>query len=475
MTTRRVVLFLVLYYALQLVLRVLASGSIAWDEAEQMLWAQDVRLGYGSQPPLYTWLQAGVSGLLGPGIVSVVLLKFGLLLATFLLLLKLSRAMIHDERLSLLAALSFVFIPEIAWESLRERSHSVLACAMGAATMLLGINLRGALSYALFGLCAALGILSKYNFVLFLVPFLGAGLSLEPYRRALLDRKMLIAAAVFLAALLPHAIWAASRPDLLFAESKRLHVTGATGALPVRAAGVWSLLLSVLSLVGPLVAVYAIVCRRGERGGLRGTEEVLLRRMFLGALLICLLTVVVLGFRMRARWLLPGLFAVPIWLVLRYRPRLTPRPYRIIAGIAAAAFLGTLVAAPIALRTSEFNAQKLIYAPGEAVVRSIRDAAQNPATVVADNLVTGAHLLLAFPGARVLSPGAPLPETPPPGQWLVVWDATQRAEPPASLVHILKDKRGIDLRTLPPTFAAGPYRWSPAGPSRFAFVSLGAP
>lgn len=37
--------------------RVAISPALKWDEAEQMLWSQQLALGYGAQPPLYTWLQ----------------------------------------------------------------------------------------------------------------------------------------------------------------------------------------------------------------------------------------------------------------------------------------------------------------------------------------------------------------------------------------------------------------------------------
>ncbi len=463
------------YFALQCALRLAASSSIALDEGQQLVWAQDLRWGYGSHPPLYTWLQACVFRLLGTSLSSVVVLKFGILLAIFLLLLRTARTLVGDERLSVLAAVSLVLVPEIAWGSLADRSHSLLACAMAILTLLAGLKLRGdgAATHALFGLSAALGILSKYNFAVFLVPFLGAGLTLEPYRRAFLDRRMLLAAAVFLAVLLPHAIWAGSRPDVLLEESGELLARGATGALAVRAAGVWSLLRAIVGLVGPLIAVYLVVCRNagGEAQVARGgTEETLLRRTFLGAIALCLVTVVATGFRVRDRWLLPALFAVPIALVVRFRPRLTVRRTRILAGLAATVFLGTLVGAPLVLRHMEYGSEHRIRAPGEEVLRAIRARVESPGTIVAHSLVTGAHLRLAYPGARILAPGAPLPARRPPGPWLVVWDATRDAAPPEAVVKIAGEELGIDLCRLPPELVEGPYRWAPAGPSRFAFV-----
>ena len=39
------------------VARVTLSPALKWDEAEQILWTQQLAWGYGAQPPLYTWLQ----------------------------------------------------------------------------------------------------------------------------------------------------------------------------------------------------------------------------------------------------------------------------------------------------------------------------------------------------------------------------------------------------------------------------------
>jgi len=47
-------------------MRLLASPALKWDEAEQILWTQELALGYGPQPPLYTWLQWAMNQVFGP-------------------------------------------------------------------------------------------------------------------------------------------------------------------------------------------------------------------------------------------------------------------------------------------------------------------------------------------------------------------------------------------------------------------------
>ena len=55
-------------------MRLLASPALKWDEAEQILWTQELALGYGPQPPLYTWLQWAMNQVFGPSVLALSLL-----------------------------------------------------------------------------------------------------------------------------------------------------------------------------------------------------------------------------------------------------------------------------------------------------------------------------------------------------------------------------------------------------------------
>ena len=65
-----------------IVSRVAISSGMKWDESEQILWAQSLALGYGPQPPLYTWLQWGANALLGPSVLALALVKGVLMILT---------------------------------------------------------------------------------------------------------------------------------------------------------------------------------------------------------------------------------------------------------------------------------------------------------------------------------------------------------------------------------------------------------
>ncbi|MCZ7561386.1 MAG: glycosyltransferase family 39 protein [Burkholderiaceae bacterium] len=166
---RQLLLLMLLYFGAHLLSRVLVSGALELDEAEQALWTQRLAAGYGAQPPLYTWLQWGVFQLAGVSVFSLALLKNVLIALTYLFMyLAALRAM--PARLALLASASMLLIPHIGWESHRDLTHSVLVTTLASATILVVLRLverpRAAL-YLLLGLVAGLGILSKYSYALF--------------------------------------------------------------------------------------------------------------------------------------------------------------------------------------------------------------------------------------------------------------------------------------------------------------------
>src|SRR5262245_13051750 len=72
-----------IYFGLQIVTRSLVSNSLRMDEAEQLLLIQEWSWGYGSQPPLYTWMQKILISAFGINVLALSLLKNALLLSIY--------------------------------------------------------------------------------------------------------------------------------------------------------------------------------------------------------------------------------------------------------------------------------------------------------------------------------------------------------------------------------------------------------
>lgn len=118
--TLKFLLLLGCYFSLHIVLRVIISDSLDYDEAEQALLGQWLLAGYTEQPPLYTWIQYGLFKLFGKGVFAISLLKNSLLYLTYIFVFFSSREVLRDGRAAILATASLLLIPQIAWESQRD-------------------------------------------------------------------------------------------------------------------------------------------------------------------------------------------------------------------------------------------------------------------------------------------------------------------------------------------------------------------
>src|SRR5678815_3960771 len=126
---------LAIYFGLHVLTRSLVSNNLQLDEAEQLILTQQWRWGYGSQPPLYDWIQTGLFGILGVNVFALSLLKNVALWMAYVFTFLAAREILTNARLAALAAVGMLFFPHIAWESQRDQSHLVMATALAAATL----------------------------------------------------------------------------------------------------------------------------------------------------------------------------------------------------------------------------------------------------------------------------------------------------------------------------------------------------
>lgn len=222
---RWLLLGLVLYFGLHFISRVLVSPSLELDEAEQLLHLQTLSLGYGFQPPLYTWLQALVFTFTGPGVLGLALLKALLLWLTWWAAYRAAR-LFYEAKDALAVGLSLALFPQFLWESQRDLTHTVLlvACVALAWLLMLGLHLRrvdgltmkanqrvSALPCgwaALLGLLVGAAILAKYSAGLWVVIVVfSIALAGGPLRHWLSLRPLVLILLVAFVVVLPHGLW----------------------------------------------------------------------------------------------------------------------------------------------------------------------------------------------------------------------------------------------------------------------------
>ncbi len=426
------------YLSLVYVVRVFLFAGASEDDAEQLIYAQLWAWGYKpAQPPLYSWLVMVFQLGLGVGIPAVETLKFLTLFALYGFYYLAAAEILDDQRLAGLATLTVLGFFFMAWDAVINYSHTVLLGATIAGALWAVVRLRrssGLGAYALAGLWIGVGLLSKYNFVLFLAALLAAAAAEPVLRRRLLCWRVGVSVIVAAAVAAPFYIWFLSAPEgLASAQASATPFPHSDSFLKDSASGVFAVLRGAASIVLPGIAIMALVFPRAWR---RRPGGVGLQR-FLEVYFISLAVIVfavVIGLRVtfiQNHWLLV-VMPLPIYGFLRIA---ASGPTRARLNGYAGVMCALALAAPLALAfrfvTGPGYCKKCnFFMPYAALSDQIMATGFRRGTIVAfDNPhQLGGNLRRFFPESRVVSPRY-LPFVPPltgrAGDCLIVWNAVR--------------------------------------------------
>jgi len=420
LSPRQWLLALVIYLGAQMLVRLWAGEALERDESEQVLWAQQLALGFGTQPPLYTWLQRAVFELVGVSVLGLTLLKHGLLALTYLFTFAAARTLMPGP-LAALAAASMLLLPQISVDSHRDLTHVVLCTTTTAATWwaVLALRRRPTLwGYAALGLAVGLGMLSKYSYAVVALALLLALATAADTRSLLLHRGMVLALAVAALVVAPHALWLLS--NLPQATGGTLAKMGATSGLPwieKLRLGFGELIVSTVWFLTPLWIVLAALFARGRsrEGSVPGPACGLMRR-YLAAIAALLLALVLAGAltQVKGRWLQPFLVVAPLAFFacapqLRHHPRL--------AALQRVLLVWAVLMVVLMTVRMPFNGWRgrteVMHVPVRTLAQALRDAGYDGRPIVATRNTLGGALRVQFAPARVVVVGLrdePLPD-----------------------------------------------------------------
>ncbi|MCX6895398.1 MAG: glycosyltransferase family 39 protein, partial [Verrucomicrobia bacterium] len=380
------------YFALQIIGRTALGGAVELDSAVQLVKSQSWQWGYDVQPPL-----------------ALVALKYLVLAGTCLFVFQSVKEMGGEVRCAIAAALGLALLPQLVWESQRDQTDSVLATMLAAAALWLFIRLSRApktVFYLAFGVVAALGCLSKYNYAVFLVALLLAAGSLPEFRRAVWRGKFLWSLAAFAVIAAPHVLWMASHRATVLARADEVHVTGGN-IFAAFGASAGSLVTAVFAFSGLAVAAYAILFARAPVVNLEPAEfekhRRLVGRILLAGGWLCVAMVVVAQARFKDRWMQPLLFLTPVWLALATCRRLDSARWKWLVGLTttiAVAVMVILLTMPFwAAATGKHRYLNPDYAKLAAAIRA---HGFRQGVIVAADAKIGGNLRLSFPDSRIL-------------------------------------------------------------------------
>jgi 4-amino-4-deoxy-L-arabinose transferase-like glycosyltransferase len=239
------------------------KNALELEDAEQAYYSQWLRWGYDDQPPLYAWLQYLINQIFGVQKGSFSVLRGAIFASILVSLAHFGKIMRLNEKKSELAVFTLVLVPVFIDFTFRRLSHTSLLCLVILLSFIVIQRLlqdKTWINYALLGFVVGIGVLSKYNYVLFLVAF---GLVLffdNGLRQIFFNKKMLLSIVLAGLLLAPHAYWLLG-PDGYFTElrdSIALKTESKTSTVFYGIGPLFSLLLTFLKLMAPLLVVVAI-------------------------------------------------------------------------------------------------------------------------------------------------------------------------------------------------------------------------
>ena len=452
-TPRGFALLLGAYALFHLVLRVAVSPIVSIDDARETVFAQTLAWGYQPrQPPLYNWLVWVAFRLLGPGVLALSVVKYAVLSAAYAFVYLSARRMLRDPRLPTLATMGLLVMVPVNWYLHEALTHSVAVLAAAAATLYAALRLldqSGPRAYAWLGLAVGLGLLSKFSYAVVALALFVAAATLPSFRARLASPRLLVTLAVAVLVVLPFARWYLAHGfGFLRMASVEIRAGEGDDLLDGALDGLFYVLKVTFIYATPLwaicLAVVPAVYRRplllpaDAPAGARLVERFLLTVLaLLGAAAVTGLVTF-----LKFRWLLPGLFVLPLLAFARI-DRLGPgreqlRKLAVLFLVAEALVAGSIL---LRIYTGSLGGRPYkLNEPYDEVASRLRDAGFQGGTIVTGLGPLGGNLRLQLPGARVVSQESPYYVPPPsmtPGACLVAWERGGFERVPPDLVDLL--------------------------------------
>ncbi len=301
-----------IYFTIFLLSRVIIGNALERDEAEQLLLSSTMQLGYSTQPPLYTWIQSIFFKLFNNPILSLSLFKNMLLFFIYFLTHKTTLILSKNRTTAVIAASSLLLIPSFSWEYQRDLTHSVLVTFFSMLLLFLIVILRekkaSTLDYGILGVVAALGILSKYSFILLIATILVVSIYDSKLRSLIFNKNIFISIFVSLLTISPHSYWVFTHFNTATADT--LHKMQINSNFNI-IQSIKVLFFAIVELLALYLALFFIFFHNI----INLNKEPFLKKYIIALTII--LIIVVTAFKMqnfRGRWIVPFFLPITIYM-----------------------------------------------------------------------------------------------------------------------------------------------------------------
>ncbi len=444
-------LLLAIYFGIHAITRALISETAGLDDSYQVLLAQKLSWGYGPQPPLYTWLVIGITRIFGASTFTLTLLKESLIFVTYALTYLNTRWLTRSHACGVVAAVALQFIPSVSWESQRDLTNTVLTSTVVMLTLFIFFRLNSNRwqSYFWLGICAGLGVLSKYNYLIFYAALLAGAVSLPGLRRLVVNKRMWLAWLISLIVVLPNLFWIYQHPKPAFSSMYKFEIKPTLTWWQSVSRGLPWWTANAVAHVALLVGLFLLIFWRPVRQRVlhfHSENERLLARIFAGIWVIAILSVLVFKVTDFAdRWLQPLFVYSPILATVLVRDHLNRVRYRIILWLGGALAVGIAIVAPGRMFLTEpLHRNEILNTSFRRLIPQMRPWINQGDFVYAQDYWLAGNLCMWFPERTIVSSEVAKLYAPPAKKCVMVWNAGDKLSVPEGVLQSVEKLTGLE-------------------------------
>jgi len=405
---------LAVYLIVHVCIRLLFSQTLQVDDAEQIRLSQELFLGYPiPQPPMYSWLSWGMFQLFGTGLLALTLLKYTIISLTFWFTWLVSGQLFQHLQTRYIATFSYLLMPSFAWHMHQGFTHTIMlgfGIILSLHALLSVKNNSSTKNYLYLGLAFGVGLMGKYSFLLFMVAMLVSALSIDSYRKIILDSKILLAIGVFVLIIGPHAYWLSQHYQEIFSSiDQKLQVTS-DNSLIDRAKSAWQFSTAAIAFVVPFALVFLISSWRrlfNTDKQLVKQDNVLLLSRFYWVIVVSVIALALFVSmpHFKVRWFHPIMMIFPLWMLIRIE-RKTPLSKSIMRWFASIAIIVTVLILSIRIAQVTVGPDLGNYGrlniPIHETLNKLDSSLLDSSILKTNNAFLGAHLLSKYPDNTVV-------------------------------------------------------------------------
>ena len=210
-----------LFWVYRLVVLLNAPYDLYLDEAYYFNWSQNLDFGYYSKPPMLSLLIYATTSIFGD---SEVAIKIGAMLIYPMttLVIYLIGLELFDKKVAFYSALIFFTLPSV-WMSSMIISTDVVLLLFWSLALLFFIKALyhdKARDWILAGIFSGFGLLSKYNFIFFLISVILVLAFIPKFRKYFLNKYFYLTIMIAFIVFLPNLIWNYNNDFVSFVHTK---------------------------------------------------------------------------------------------------------------------------------------------------------------------------------------------------------------------------------------------------------------